>query len=73
MLQAYISGNDFRSSNNIDDIGYNLYVIDKRYQKNIEPAKPNKIEFKFSENVPLGIYGFALVSTINLVCISSHG
>ena len=33
-LQAYISDNDYRSSNDDDDIGYNLYVSDIRYQKN---------------------------------------
>ena len=34
ILEPYISDNDFRSSNNHNDIGYNLYVFDIRYQKN---------------------------------------
>ena len=33
ILQPYISDNDFRSSNDVNDIGYNLYVRDLRYQK----------------------------------------
>ena len=32
ILQPYISDRDFRSSNNNNDIGYNLYVFDIRYQ-----------------------------------------
>ena len=45
VLQPYISDNDFRSSNNGNDIGYNLYVFDIRYQKNLESAQPIKIEY----------------------------
>ena len=44
-----ISNNDFRSCNNGDGIGYNLYVFDLRYQKNLESAQTIKVEFKFSE------------------------
>ena len=33
ILKPYISDNDFRSSNDVDNIGYNLYVFDIRYQK----------------------------------------
>ena len=44
-----------------------------KYQKNIEKAQPIKVEFKFSENVPAGIYGYALLVTNNLVSISSDG
>ena len=33
ILQPYISYDDFRSSNGGNDIGYNLYVFDVRYQK----------------------------------------
>ena len=36
ILQPYISDHDFRSSNNNNDIGYNLYAFDIRYQKNFE-------------------------------------
>ena len=70
-LKPYISDNDFGSSNNGKDIGYNLYVFDIRYQKNLESAQPIKVEF--SENVPAGVYGYALVLTNKLVSISSDG
>ena len=33
ILQPYISEHDFRSSNDVDDIGYNIYTFDLRYQK----------------------------------------
>ena len=32
-IQPYISDNDFKSSNEGDNIGYNLYVFDIRYEK----------------------------------------
>ena len=60
-------------SNEGDNIGYNLYVFDIRYQKKFESAQPMKVEFMFSENVPAGIYGYALVLTNILVSISSDG
>ena len=71
ILQPYISENDFRSSNNNNDIGYNIYAFDIRYQKNFQNAQPIKVEFKFSENIAAGIYGYALVLTNRLVSISS--
>ena len=64
LLQPYISDNDFKSSNNNNDIGYNLYVFDIRYQKNFENAQPIKVEFKFDAVIPAGIYGYALVLRI---------
>ena len=73
ILQPYISENDFRSSNNNDDVGYNIYAFDIRYQKNFENAQPIKVEFKFSENIDAGIYGYALVLTNKLISISSDG
>ena len=73
ILQPYISENDFRSSNNNNDIGYNIYAFDIRYQKNFENAQPVKVEFKFSENIDAGIYGYALVLTNRLISISSDG
>ena len=71
ILQPYISENDYRSSNECNDIGYNKHAFDIRYQKNFENAQPVKVEFKFSENIPAGIYGYALVLTNRLVSISS--
>ena len=73
ILQPYITDNDFRSSNDGNDIGYNIYAFDIRYQKNFENAQPVKVEFKFSENVVAGIYGYALVLTNKLISISSDG
>ena len=73
ILEPYISDKDFRSNNDGNNIGYNLYVSDIRYQKNFESAQPIKVEFKFSGNVDAGIYGYALVFTNRLVSISSDG
>ena len=71
ILQPYITDHDFRSSNNGNDIGYNIYAFDIRYQKNFENSQPVKVEVKFSENIPAGIYGYALVLTNRLASISS--
>ena len=73
ILQPYISENDFRSSNNNNDVGYNIYAFDIRYQKNFENAQPIKVEFKFSENIDAGIYGYALLLTNRLISITSDG
>ena len=71
ILQPYISEDDFRSSNEGNNIGYNIYAFDIRYQKNFENAQLVKVEFKFSENIPVGIYGYVLVLTNKLISISS--
>ena len=73
ILQPYISEHDFRSSNEGNNIGYKIYAFDIRYQKNFENAQPVKVEFKFSENVDAGIYGYALVLTNRLASITSDG
>ena len=73
ILQPYISDNDFRSSKNNDEIGYNMYVFDIRYQKNFENAQPIKVEFKFDQPIPAGIYGYALVLTNKKISISGDG
>ena len=73
ILQTYISDHDFRSSNNKNIIGYNLYVFDIRYQINFESSQPIKVEFKFGGLVPAGIYGYALVLTNRLLSISADG
>ena len=73
ILQPYISEDGFRSSNEGNNIGYNIYAFDIRYQKNFENARPVKVEFKFSDNIPAGIYGYALVLTNKLISISSDG
>ena len=73
ILEHYISDNDFRSSNDGQNIGYNLYLFDIRFQKNFETAQPIKVEFKFYGVVPAGIYGYALVLTNRLISIISDG
>ena len=74
ILQPYISDDDFRSSNAAaNDVGYNLYVFDIRYQKNFTISQPNKVEIKFDGVVPNDINGYALVLTNKLVSISSDG
>ena len=48
ILQPYISDDNFRTSNvAANDIGYNLYVFDIRYQKNFTTSQPIKLEFEF--------------------------
>ena len=72
VLQPYISEADFRSSNAAaNDVGYNLYVFDIRYQKNFTNSQPIKVEFKFDGVVPNDINGYALVLTNKLVTVSS--
>ena len=74
ILQPYISEEDFRSSNAAaNDVCYNLYVFDIRYQKNYTASQPIKVEFKFNGFVPNKVDGYALVLTNKLVSISSDG
>ena len=73
LLQPYISDGDFRSSNDGDNIGYNIYVFDIRYRKIFESSQPIKVEFKFDGVIPAGIYGYALVLTNKLISIGSDG
>ena len=73
ILQPYISDHDFRSSNNNNDIGYNSFAFDIRYQKKFENSQSIKVEFKFDGLVPAGIYGYALVLTNKKISISSDG
>ena len=73
ILNPFIFDNGFRSSNNGNNMGYNIYVSDLRYLQNFTTSQRNNVAFKFSENLPVGIYGFALVLTNQLVSISSDG
>ena len=73
MLKPYITEDDFRSSNEGNNIGYKKYAFDLRYQKNFDNAQPVEVEFKFSENIPSGINGYALVLTNRLASITSDG
>ena len=71
ILKPKISNQNFRSSNDSDDIGYKLYVFDIRYPKNFESAQLIKVEYKSDGVIPAGRYGYALVLTNKLLCISS--
>ena len=73
ILQPYVSEDDFRSSDEGNFIGYIIYSFDIRYQKNFENAQPVRVEFKFSQNINVGIYGYALVLANKLISISSDG
>ena len=74
ILQPYIYEEDFRTSNaRADNVGYNLYVFDIRYQKNYTASQPIKVEFKFDKVIPNNVNGYALVLTNKLVSISSDG
>ena len=73
ILKPYITEDDFRSSNEGNKIGYNIYAFDTRCQKNFENAQPVKVEIKFSENIPAGIYLYALVLTNRLTNVTSDG
>ena len=73
ILQPYISKDDFRSNNDGDNIGYNIYAFDIRYQKNFESSQPIKVEFKFERVIPGDIYGYALVLTNRLISITNDG
>ena len=73
ILQPYISEHDFRSSNEGNNIGYNIHAFGIRFQNNFESTQPVKVELKFSENIPSGIYGYVLVLTNKLISISSDG
>ena len=72
ILQPYITEDDFRTSNDGDNIGYNIHAFDI-YQKNYKSGQSVKVEFKFDGVVPAGIYGYALVLTNRLISISSDG
>ena len=74
ILHSYISEADFRSSNAaVNDVGYNLYFFDIRYQKKYTASQLIKVEFKFDGVVTNNVNGYALVLTNRLVYISSDG
>ena len=74
LFKPYKFDDDFRPSNiRADDVGYNLYVFDIRYQQNFSASQPVKVEFEFDGVVPNDINGYALVLTNKLVSISSVG
>ena len=48
MTYYSISDNDFKSSNDGNDIECKINVFDIRYEKNLESAQPIKVKFEFS-------------------------
>ena len=42
-----------------------------RYQINLESAEPEKVDYKFSENIPAGIHGYDLALASKLLSINS--
>ena len=52
-------------------ISYTFSISD--ITKKLESAQPIRVEYKFSENIPAGIYGYVLVLANNLVGINSDG
>ena len=54
ILQPGTSEDEFGSSNDGNDFGYNIHSFDIRYQKNFETDQPIKAEFLFSATSPLG-------------------
>ena len=54
ILKPYITEDDFRSSNEGNIIGYNIYAFDIRYQKNFENAQPVKKNLNFQKTFLLG-------------------
>ena len=74
IFQAYISNDNFRTLNvRVDDVRYNSYVFDIRYQQNCTASQPIKVEFKFNGVVPNDINGFVLVLTNELLSMSTEG
>ena len=74
ILQPYISDDDFRSSKvRVDDVGYNFYVFDIKYQQNFIASQPIKVEFKSDGVVPNYKNGDAIVLTNKFISISRDG
>ena len=74
ILQPCISDDDFRSSNaGVVELGFNLYVLDIRYQQNFPAPQPIKVEFIYVGVVPNDVNGYALVLTNKWSSISSDG
>ena len=59
ILQPYISEDDFRSSNDDNDIAYNIYAFNIRHQKIFESSQPIKVDFKIHGVVTAGKYCYA--------------
>ena len=49
ILESCILDHHFKSPNNNNDIGYNLYVFDIRYHKFLENAQPTEVDLDFQK------------------------
>ena len=68
ILQPYISDQKYRSSNDGDDVGYDLFVFSMQYQKkNLAADQKITVEFNYSEDVLASVNGYTLVITSTLV------
>ena len=68
ILQLHISEDDFRLSNDSDNM-LSMYNITKK----IQSAQPVILEFKLDGIVPANIYGYDLVLTNRWLSITSDG
>ena len=74
IFQPYISDDNFRTSNvRADDVCYDLYVFDKRYQQNFIASQQIKRDFNFDGIVSNDNNGNVLVLTKRLISIRSDG
>ena len=72
ILQPYISEEDSRTSKvRANDVGYNFYAFDIRYQKNYTASQPIEVEFKINGVIPNNVKGYDLVLTNKLVSVTS--
>ena len=67
-----MSNQGFRSSNEGDDTGYELFVFRLRYQGDFTANQPIKIESYFDGVVPTEIDSYALVLRNKIVSINTE-
>ena len=74
LLWPCLYDHGFRSANvRADDVDYNLFVFDVRYQRIFTGSQPIKVEINFDVVVPYDVNGNALVLTNKLVSVRSGG
>ena len=56
-----------------DEVGFDLYVFDKRCQQKFTASQPNEVTFKFDGVVPNDINGYVFALTNKMISISSDG
>ena len=75
MLKSMNPLNNHFSSANVraDNVRYNFYTFDIRYQQSFTDSQPFKVEFEFDGVNPNDVNGYAPVLNIKLVSLSSDG